>query len=171
MPEREHRAEGEHFGDRDRNGSRREGSGADVEQVHAEHDRELQRRLVGRAHRGERDREAGGEHRGKVGQRHQDQEAEDGGHDAPLTCADVVDRGLVAPELWDRVTTAALAVFEHGRSLAAEVGLVLADTKYEFGLAADDGSLLLIDEMHTLDSSRYWVAATYEERLAAGEEP
>ena len=49
--------------------------------------------------------------------------------------------------------------------------MILADTKYEFGLAVDDGSLLLIDEMHTPDSSRYWVAATYEERLAAGDEP
>ena len=97
--------------------------------------------------------------------------AEDGGHDKPLTCTDVVDQGLVAPELWKQVQDAAIAVFEHGRRRAAVAGLVLADTKYEFGLAVDDGSLMLIDEMHTPDSSRYWVAATYEERLAAGEEP
>ena len=54
--------------------------------------------------------------------------------------------------------------------MAAAAGLILVDTKYEFGLAAD-GELLLIDEVHTPDSSRYWVAATYDERLAAGEEP
>ena len=54
--------------------------------------------------------------------------------------------------------------------MAAAAGLILADTKYEFGLA-DDGTLLLIDEMHTPDSSRYWVAATYDERLAEGDEP
>jgi phosphoribosylaminoimidazole-succinocarboxamide synthase len=97
--------------------------------------------------------------------------AEAGGHDAPLSCDDVVERGLVEPALWARVQEAAIAVFEHGRRRAADVGLVLADTKYEFGLAVDDGSLLLIDEVHTPDSSRYWVAATYEARLAAGEEP
>jgi phosphoribosylaminoimidazole-succinocarboxamide synthase len=61
-------------------------------------------------------------------------------------------------------------VFDRGVSVGSAAGLVLADTKYEFGLA-DDGTLLLIDELHTPDSSRWWVAATYAERLAAGEEP
>ena len=65
---------------------------------------------------------------------------------------------------------AALAVFARGQELAAKAGLILADTKYEFGLGPD-GELLLIDEMHTPDSSRFWVVDTYEERLAAGEEP
>jgi phosphoribosylaminoimidazole-succinocarboxamide synthase len=65
---------------------------------------------------------------------------------------------------------AALAVFARGVELGARAGLVLADTKYEFGLTADD-ELTLIDEVHTPDSSRWWVADTYEERLAAGDEP
>lgn len=97
--------------------------------------------------------------------------AHDGGHDEPISCADVVSMGLVEQALWDRVQTAALAVFARGQQAAASAGLVLADTKYEFGLAVDTGELLLIDEVHTPDSSRYWVAESYEERLAAGEEP
>ena len=91
-------------------------------------------------------------------------------HDEPLTCAEVTERGLVEPELWDRVTAAALGVFGRGQEVAAKAGLILADTKYEFGLGAD-GELLLIDEVHTPDSSRFWVAATYGDRLARGEEP
>lgn len=65
---------------------------------------------------------------------------------------------------------AALLLFRRGQEVAAQAGLILADTKYEFG-TAEDGSLLLIDEVHTPDSSRYWVADSYEARLAAGEEP
>jgi phosphoribosylaminoimidazole-succinocarboxamide synthase len=91
-------------------------------------------------------------------------------HDEPLSCAEVVERGLVEPGQWDRVTETALELFRRGQEVAVAAGLILVDTKYEFGLA-DDGELLLIDEVHTPDSSRYWVAATYEERLAAGEEP
>jgi phosphoribosylaminoimidazole-succinocarboxamide synthase len=91
-------------------------------------------------------------------------------HDEPLTSADVVERGLVDAARWEQVTAAALEVFRRGQQVAADAGLILVDTKYEFGLT-DDGELLLIDEVHTPDSSRYWVAATYEERLAAGEEP
>jgi phosphoribosylaminoimidazole-succinocarboxamide synthase len=90
-------------------------------------------------------------------------------HDEPLTCAEVVE-GLVEPALWERVMAAALAVFGRGQEIAAAAGLILADTKYEFGLGAD-GELLLIDEVHTPDSSRFWVAATYDERLARGAEP
>ncbi len=93
-----------------------------------------------------------------------------GGHDMPLSCAEVVQRGLVDEALWDQVQAVALAVFERGRTLAAQRGLVLADTKYEFGLAAD-GRLLLIDEVHTPDSSRFWVADTLEVRRGRGDEP
>jgi phosphoribosylaminoimidazole-succinocarboxamide synthase len=93
-----------------------------------------------------------------------------GGHDEPLTCADVVERGLVERGLWDEVQRVALALFARGQQVAADAGLILADTKYELGLS-DDGTLLLIDEVHTPDSSRYWVAATYDERLGAGDEP
>ncbi len=100
--------------------------------------------------------------------------AHDGGHDEPLSCAEVVERGLLPTELWDRVTAAALALFGRGVELGAEAGLILADTKYEFGLAGGDdhdGELILIDEVHTPDSSRWWVAESYEARLAEGEEP
>lgn len=96
--------------------------------------------------------------------------AEHGGHDVPLTCADVVDRGILDAELWDRVMASALAVFARGVEVAAAAGLILADTKYEFGLT-DDGSLILIDEVHTPDSSRFWMADSYEHRVEAGEEP
>jgi phosphoribosylaminoimidazole-succinocarboxamide synthase len=96
--------------------------------------------------------------------------AEMGGHDEPLSCADVVARGLVAPALWDQVVEVALAIFERGRREAERAGLVLADTKYEFGLDAAD-RLLLIDEVHTPDSSRLWVASSLTDRLAAGDEP
>ena len=95
---------------------------------------------------------------------------EAGRHDEALTCAEVTERGLVAPALWDEVQAAALAVFDRGRQVAAAAGLILADTKYEFGLAPD-GALLLIDEVHTPDSSRFWLADSYEQRLGAGEEP
>jgi phosphoribosylaminoimidazole-succinocarboxamide synthase len=91
-------------------------------------------------------------------------------HDEPLTSAEVVERGFVDAARWEQVTAAAREVFRRGQDVAAGAGLILVDTKYEFGLT-DDGQLLLIDEVHTPDSSRYWVAATYEERLAAGEEP
>ena len=94
----------------------------------------------------------------------------DGAHDEPLTCADVVDKGYLERRLWTRVQDAALAVFARGRDVAAAAGLVLADTKYEFGLGPG-GDLLLIDEVHTPDSSRFWEAASYDDRLAAGEEP
>ena len=93
-----------------------------------------------------------------------------GGHDTPLTCADVVDKGYLEADLWSRVHDAALALFDRGREVAARAGLVLADTKYEFGLGPS-GELLLIDEVHTPDSSRFWETATYEARLDAGEEP
>lgn len=91
-------------------------------------------------------------------------------HDEPITWADVVDRGLVETAVWERVTAAAIDVFTEGQRVAADAGLILADTKYEFGIAVD-GDVLLIDEVHTPDSSRFWVAASYEERLAAGTEP
>jgi phosphoribosylaminoimidazole-succinocarboxamide synthase len=93
-----------------------------------------------------------------------------GGHDEPLSTADVVDRGLVDADLWHRVTEAALALFTRGEEIAARAGLILADTKYEFGVDSE-GHLLLIDEVHTPDSSRYWARDTYLDRLHAGEEP
>ena len=96
--------------------------------------------------------------------------AEHGGHDEPVTIAEVVEHGLVAPKLWGQTVEAALQLFARGQEVAARAGLILADTKYEFGLD-QHGSLMLIDEMHTPDSSRYWVVDSYDARLAAGDEP
>jgi phosphoribosylaminoimidazole-succinocarboxamide synthase len=96
--------------------------------------------------------------------------AEYGGHDMPLSVDDVTRTGLVEPILWKQVCDAALDVFAVGERVASDAGLVLADTKYEFGLDSS-GALMLIDEVHTPDSSRYWEASTYETRLSAGEEP
>lgn len=94
----------------------------------------------------------------------------DGGHDEPLTEREILDRGLLAPDQWRTVSEAALALFARGQALAAERGLILADTKYEFGLDAE-GRIILADEIHTPDSSRYWFAQSYPERFAAGTAP
>jgi phosphoribosylaminoimidazole-succinocarboxamide synthase len=82
-----------------------------------------------------------------------------GEHDERLTCAEVVERGLVDPETWEQTQRAALAVFRRGQEIAQAAGFVLVDTKYEFGRDAD-GTLMLIDEVHTPDSSRFWRAAS-----------
>ncbi|HLF24928.1 MAG TPA: phosphoribosylaminoimidazolesuccinocarboxamide synthase [Anaerolineae bacterium] len=92
------------------------------------------------------------------------------GHDERLTCAEVVERGLLDAPTWDRVQAAALAIFKHGQAIAQRAGLILVDTKYEFGRAAG-GEILLIDEVHTPDSSRFWKADSYTARFAAGAEP
>lgn len=96
--------------------------------------------------------------------------ATDGEHDEPITVAGVVAEGLVDADLWERVQRVALALFDRGVQRAAAAGFVLADTKYEFGLGPDD-ELLLIDEVHTPDSSRFWEARTLSDRLARGLEP
>ena len=92
------------------------------------------------------------------------------GHDERLTCAEVVEKGLLDKQTWDQVQAAALAIFKRGQEIANKAGMILVDTKYEFGRAAD-GSVLLIDEVHTPDSSRFWKADTYEELFTAGEAP
>lgn len=94
----------------------------------------------------------------------------DGGHDEPLTPAQILDGGLLTPRQWEEVSAHSLALFARGQALAAERGLILADTKYEFGLDPE-GRIVLADEIHTPDSSRYWMADTYEARFAAGERP
>lgn len=80
--------------------------------------------------------------------------AEQGLHDAPISSAEILAKGLVEPDLWRQVERVALELFARGTALASERGLVLVDTKYEFGIAPD-GSLMLIDELHTPDSSRF----------------
>jgi phosphoribosylaminoimidazole-succinocarboxamide synthase len=94
----------------------------------------------------------------------------EGTHDERLTNAEVVERGLLDAETWEKVGAAALAIFRRGQELAARAGLILVDTKYEMGLSAD-GKIMLIDEVHTPDSSRFWKAETYAERFEAGQEP
>jgi phosphoribosylaminoimidazole-succinocarboxamide synthase len=92
------------------------------------------------------------------------------GHDERLTCAEVVEHGLLDQETWDEVQAAALAIFKCGQEIAAKNGLILVDTKYEFG-RTPDGRVLLIDEVHTPDSSRFWKADSYAGRFADNAEP
>jgi phosphoribosylaminoimidazole-succinocarboxamide synthase len=77
---------------------------------------------------------------------------------------------LLDKQTWDLVQAAALAVFKRGQEIAIKAGMILVDTKYEFGRAVD-GSIRLIDEVHTPDSSRFWKADSYEARFLAGEDP
>lgn len=92
------------------------------------------------------------------------------GHDERLTCDEVVTHGLLDRATWDQVQSAAQAIFKRGQTIAQNAGLILVDTKYEFG-RAPDGTVMVIDEVHTPDSSRFWKASSYEERFAKGEEP
>jgi phosphoribosylaminoimidazole-succinocarboxamide synthase len=94
----------------------------------------------------------------------------DGGHDEPLTPDEIIGRGLLTQEQWQRTAELALQLFARGRAIAEERGLILADTKYEFGFDAAD-RIVLADEIHTPDSSRYWMRESYGEPLAVGRPP
>jgi phosphoribosylaminoimidazole-succinocarboxamide synthase len=96
--------------------------------------------------------------------------ARDGGHDEPISEAEIVRSGLVDAARWDQVHHLALAIFARGRAVAEACGLVLVDTKYELGLD-EHGDLVVIDEVHTPDSSRYWRAETLDARRRQGQEP
>lgn len=96
--------------------------------------------------------------------------AEKGDHDESVSRAELIRRGAITAEDFDRGAAIAEAVFAFGQRRAAERGLILADTKYELG-KTPDGEIVIIDEIHTPDSSRYWYADDYEQRLARGEEP
>jgi phosphoribosylaminoimidazole-succinocarboxamide synthase len=91
---------------------------------------------------------------------------EEDGHDQPISCAEVVSKGLVEAGIWARVEAAAVALYARGRELSAARGLILVDTKYEFGLV--DGRLVIADELHSPDSSRFWWAEGYERFFRAG---
>jgi phosphoribosylaminoimidazole-succinocarboxamide synthase len=91
-------------------------------------------------------------------------------HDRPITPTEIIAEGWLTAAQWEFASAHALALFAFGQQEAAKRGLILVDTKYEFGVAAD-GEILLIDEVHTPDSSRYWLAESYASRLAAAEEP
>lgn len=92
-----------------------------------------------------------------------------GGHDERTTRKEIVERGLVSQSLYTQIEERALGLFKRGTELCAAVGIILVDTKYEFGLL--DGRLTLIDEIHTPDSSRFWLADSYAERFETRREP
>jgi phosphoribosylaminoimidazole-succinocarboxamide synthase len=99
--------------------------------------------------------------------------AEYGKHDEPISEAEILKQALVPPRLWEEARAVALRLFQRGQEWAAARGLVLVDTKYEMGTVEEqDGSakLVVIDEIHTPDSSRYWIAEGSEERFRKGEE-
>ena len=95
--------------------------------------------------------------------------AERGEHDEPISEKEILERKIVEPKLWEQVSEVASALFELGQKEASNQGLILVDTKYEFGLY--NGKLVLADEIHTLDSSRYWIKESYPERFEKGEAP
>ena len=92
-------------------------------------------------------------------------------HDRPISAEEIIDEKWMTQEDWDVCADAALKIFARGQAIAWDHGLILVDTKYEFGRDLETGEILLIDEVHTPDSSRYWLASSYEERIAAGKEP
>src|SRR5262249_27791061 len=94
----------------------------------------------------------------------------DGGHDEPLSPAAILEQKLLTPEQWDTVSRYALALFKRGQELSARNGLILADTKYEFG-TDENGKIILADEIHTPDSSRFWIADSYDAAFAVGRRP
>ncbi len=94
----------------------------------------------------------------------------DGGHDAPLTAEEILAQGLLTPAQWERIEAVALTLFDRGQKIARERGLILVDTKYEFGIDAA-GEIMLADEIHTPDSSRYWLADGYQAALDEGRRP
>ena len=94
----------------------------------------------------------------------------DGDHDAPLTASDILSQGLLTADQWDEVSTAALALFARGQQMAAERGLILVDTKSEFG-TDQNGKVLIADEIHTPDSTRYWLASASEAAFERGTRP
>lgn len=94
----------------------------------------------------------------------------DGGHDAPLTADEILSQGLLTEAQWESVSAIALSLFARGQEMAAERGLILADTKYEFG-TDEAGAIVLADEIHTPDSSRFWLVDGYERAFADGTRP
>ncbi|HEY0833392.1 MAG TPA: phosphoribosylaminoimidazolesuccinocarboxamide synthase [Azospirillum sp.] len=96
--------------------------------------------------------------------------ADIGDHDAPLSPQEIVERGILPKAQWEEVCDVALRLFARGRDLAEKRGLILVDTKYEFGVD-EAGKVFLADEIHTPDSSRYWFRDSYDERVAAGKRP
>lgn len=95
--------------------------------------------------------------------------AEYGGHDESVSREYILDKGIITPEQFDYMAEVSMKLYQRGVEIAAKQGIILVDTKYEFGMNAD-GDIVLIDEIHTPDSSRFWFADEYEKRLSSGEE-
>ena len=93
-----------------------------------------------------------------------------GGHDVTVSRAELLAMGQVSEEDFDAAGAMAMKLFARGQEICRQRGIILVDTKYEMG-KRPDGTIVVIDEIHTPDSSRYWLAASYEQRLARGEEP
>lgn len=96
--------------------------------------------------------------------------ADFGLHDERLTEKEILKKKIVGPKLWNQMKKVSLTLFSYGQKICDRAGIILVDTKYEFGLDKK-GKLILIDEIHTPDSSRYWVKKTYKERFNKGLEP
>ena len=96
--------------------------------------------------------------------------AAQGDHDAPITEAEILETQLVTTEQWHELAEKSLALFARGREMAVKNNLILVDTKYEFGVD-ENGIIVVADEIHTPDSSRYWLADSYPVRFASGENP
>jgi len=96
--------------------------------------------------------------------------ADKGLHDESVSGDEIIKRGLVEKDIYKKMERYALQLFDFGAKLVAKNNLILVDTKYEFGID-ENGNLTLIDEMHTPDSSRFWIKGTYEEKFKKGEEP
>ena len=92
-----------------------------------------------------------------------------GDHDESVAKEDILERGVITEEQFNFMAEASRKLFARGVEIAAKQGIILVDTKYEFGVT-DDGEIVLIDEIHTPDSSRFWYASEYEKRFEAGEE-
>jgi len=90
-------------------------------------------------------------------------------HDEKISAEEIIKQGLVDEEKWNKISEYALALFKRGQEIAASKGLILVDTKYEFG-EDEEGNIVVADEIHTPDSSRYWVKDNYQERFEKGEE-
>lgn len=95
--------------------------------------------------------------------------AEHGGHDESVSAEEILKRGILSKQQWEFLSNAVLALYARGVEICAKQGIILVDTKYELGVAPN-GEIILIDEIHTPDSSRFWFANEYEERLRKGEE-
>lgn len=93
-----------------------------------------------------------------------------GGHDEPITKAEILKQKLIPAKIYNQIEKVALALFDRGTKMASQAGFILADTKYEFGLDKK-GKLILIDEIHTPDSSRFWIKETYRENIKNDKDP